>query len=188
MTYPKVRTQNKLVIFSGGQTGVDRAALDAAQKYNYQCAGWCPKGRLAEDGIIDQSYPLHEVQGGYAERTKLNVLHSDASLIIYFSRPYGGTQLALSYCDCYAKPYLLIDALKSNSTLAANKLHNFISEHKLVRLNVAGPRQSENNESYSFTFNLFKKFFNLHPATQSFKIKQIIQAIDFVAPQSLRFI
>ena len=62
-------------IISGAQTGVDRAALDAALRNNVPCGGWCPNGREAEDGAIPERYPVHELaEGGYDERTLKNVL------------------------------------------------------------------------------------------------------------------
>jgi hypothetical protein len=47
-------------IISGGQTGADRAALDAAIIHGIPCGGWCPKIRRAEDGPIPERYPLKE--------------------------------------------------------------------------------------------------------------------------------
>ena len=70
-------------IVSGGQTGVDRAALDAALALGMRCGGWCPAGRWAEDGPIDPRYPLRETPSGDpAQRTEWNVRDSDATLIL----------------------------------------------------------------------------------------------------------
>jgi hypothetical protein len=63
-------------IISGGQTGVDRAALDVAQELGIPCGGWCPQGRRAEDGKIPDSYPLQEASSpDYQVRTRLNVFN-----------------------------------------------------------------------------------------------------------------
>ena len=89
-------------IISGGQTGVDRAALDAALEYNFPCGGWCPKGRLAEDGIISQKYPLKETESSeYEVRTKLNVRGSDGTLILTWGKPTGGTTLTVEFAKQY---------------------------------------------------------------------------------------
>jgi hypothetical protein len=80
------------MIVSGGQTGVDRAALDVALEFGIPCGGWCPKGRLAVDGVIPSWYPLQETQcADYAERTRLNMLDSDGTLILNVGKLTGGT-------------------------------------------------------------------------------------------------
>jgi hypothetical protein len=82
-----------LRIVSGGQTGVDRAALDVALKHEMSCGGWCPDGRLAEDGIIPDKYPVKALaKSGYLQRTEQNVIDSDGTLIIYFDNLSGGTE------------------------------------------------------------------------------------------------
>ena len=80
-------------IISGGQTGVDRAALDFALKYGSECGGWCPAGRLDEFGRIPDRYPLKELkQGSFAERTLQNVKDSDGTVVIYCEELRGGTE------------------------------------------------------------------------------------------------
>ena len=82
----------KIKIVSGGQTGVDRAALDAALQSDTECGGWCPEGRQAEDGKISLHYPAMELQGAdYLKRTQQNVIDSDGTVIIYFNALSGGT-------------------------------------------------------------------------------------------------
>src|ERR671931_202999 len=81
-------TTDAMKIVSGGQTGVDRAALDVALKHGIECGGWCPAGRLDEVGRIPDRYPLRELaQGSFADRTLENVKDSDGTIVIYFGEP-----------------------------------------------------------------------------------------------------
>jgi len=99
-----------LKIISGGQTGVDRGALDAALAFEVECGGWCPAGRLAEDGIIPERYPVVELANArYAERTARNVADSDGTLVISKGEPFGGTRETIDGCVETGKPYLVID-------------------------------------------------------------------------------
>jgi predicted Rossmann fold nucleotide-binding protein DprA/Smf involved in DNA uptake len=97
-------------IISGGQTGVDRAALDVAMELGIPCGGWCPQGRRAEDGRIPERYPLQEASSKeYPVRTRLNVEDSDGTLVLTASSPTGGTALTLKLARQLHKPFLLID-------------------------------------------------------------------------------
>jgi hypothetical protein len=99
-----------LKVISGGQTGVDRGALDAALAFEVECGGWCPAGRLAEDGEIPKHYPVVELaNAGYAERTAWNVADSDGTLIISNGEPLGGTRETVDRCIEMRKPHLIID-------------------------------------------------------------------------------
>jgi hypothetical protein len=83
-------------IISGGQTGADRAALDAAIEYGVPHGGWIPKGRRTEDGRLPDRYILQETSNiGYPQRTKLNILDSDGTLIFSHGKLTGGICLYL---------------------------------------------------------------------------------------------
>lgn len=138
-------------IVSGGQTGVDRAALDAALDCDFPCGGWCPKGRRAEDGRIPDRYPLAErVHGGYPGRTKANVVDSDGTLVISFGKPAGGTAKTIAFCVEHARPYVLVDAARVSPEQAAQLAAAFVVDHDVRTLNVAGPRASGEKNAYSF--------------------------------------
>ena len=133
-----------LTIVSGGQTGVDQGALDAALDTGAPCGGWCPEGRMSEDGVIPERYPVEELAGaGYRQRTRQNVIDSDATVIVYFGEvPSGGTALTVDEAVKHGKPHLLIDGDAVPAEEAAATLAAFCAEHGVERLNVAGPRAS----------------------------------------------
>src|SRR5438876_5314369 len=106
----KTLTNKLLKVISGGQTGVDRGALDAALALQVECGGWCPAERLAEDGTIPKRYPVMELaNAGYAERTARNVDDSDGTLVISKGEPIGGTRETIERCVEMQKPYLIFD-------------------------------------------------------------------------------
>jgi hypothetical protein len=146
-------------IISGGQTGVDRAALDAAMKHGLECGGWCPGGRLDEFGRIPDRYPLKELEGGsFAERTLQNVKDSDGTVVIYFGQLRGGTAFTVQCCIEQKCPHQLIDAAKTSPEDAAKLLVDLVRADKIFILNVAGPRQSEWEDGYDFTFRALEIF------------------------------
>lgn len=133
-------------IASGGQTGIDRGALDAALEAQFPCGGWCPEGRRAEDGVIPERYPVTELPGaGYRQRTKRNVMDSDGTLIIYFGELSGGTRETLRFCERLGKPALTVDGAQISIDTAAAAAIDFIAHHRISVLNVAGPRESTHN-------------------------------------------
>jgi len=138
-------------IVSGGQTGADRAALDAALDADFPCGGWCPQGRAAEDGPLPKNYPLQELSGsGYRQRTIKNIEDSDATVIFYFKRPTGGTELTLIQCIRLLKPYQLIDASIIPPARAGQIMHTFAQEQAVGVLNVAGPSEGRTPGTYSY--------------------------------------
>jgi hypothetical protein len=143
----------ELTIVSGGQTGVDRAALDFALEHGFAHGGWCPRGRLAEDGPIPNKYQLVETPSRrYVQRTEWNVRDSDATVVFTISpNPRGGTALTLEAARRLRKPCLHLsrdttveatNAAPVNTAQAAKSLLAFLNTHFAARLNVAGPRAS----------------------------------------------
>ena len=129
-----------LRIVSGGQTGVDRAALDVALEMGLPCGGWCPRGRLAEDGPLPLRYPLRESHSAsYAQRTEWNVRDSEATLILNTGRLAGGTRLTREVAEAYGRPALVIDL---DNPPPIERLVRWFEAHDVEVLNVAGPRES----------------------------------------------
>lgn len=128
-------------IVSGGQTGVDRAALDAALAHDVPIGGWCPKGRRAEDGPIPDRYPLSETPSEeYAQRTAWNVRDSDGTLLIAPESLEGGTALTRSEAEAQGKPVLHV---RPDDPVPVPMIRAWGTENEVRVLNVAGPRASD---------------------------------------------
>ena len=128
-------------IISGGQTGVDRGALDAAANLGIAHGGWCPRGRIAEDGVIPDRYELWEHDSAqYSARTLQNVVDSDATLILYADRLQGGTKLTLRYVKEQSKPHFTVRL--GDEELDLRPVRDWLSREKPEVLNIAGPRGS----------------------------------------------
>ncbi len=144
-----------LKIISGGQSGVDRGALDAALAGEFPCGGWCPAGRLAEDGPIPEWYPLSELEnGGYLDRTIKNLEDSDGTAIIYFGALEGGTEQTVLHCMRRQKPCKLIDAEEIPPARAAALVATFVATNAIATLNVAGPRLSKIPKAHAYAYEV----------------------------------
>ena len=148
-------------IISGGQTGVDRAALDVAIELGFEYGGFCPKGRLAEDGVILNKYNLTELSSSqYLMRTFENVQASDGTLIIHQGRVSGGTLKTKDYCQMINKPFVEVNLLEDLKKIPLN-FDTWIKENHIIALNVAGPRESEGSvydKTVAFLNILFYQF------------------------------
>ena len=137
-------------IISGGQTGVDRAALDAAIRMGIPHGGWIPKGRRTEEGPLPERYKLDEMPtDSYPERTEKNVVDSDGTLMISRGAPQGGTDYTRKMALRHGRQMLHIDfALHRNPLDAASLVTSWLKMHNIEVLNVAGPRASTDPEIY----------------------------------------
>jgi hypothetical protein len=125
---------------SGGQTGVDRGALDAALAVGFGCGGWCPGDRMAEDGVIPQRYPLMALpNGGYRQRTRLNVVDSDGTAILYYEALSGGTRLTRNLCALLKRPYVLVDARQMSESEAVAAVVGFVEKNANTDFECRGP-------------------------------------------------
>ena len=147
-------------IISGAQTGADRAALDFALEYGIDCGGWVPPGRQAEDGPVPEHYNVWEMEaGGYPERTEKNVEDSDGTLIFSHGELTGGSLLTWEYAEKNGKPCLHIDFNRLIAFDAAIDVNDWLSEHRIAVLNVAGPRESKDPEIYQAVFKMLETVF-----------------------------
>jgi hypothetical protein len=136
-------------IVSGGQTGADRAALDWAIENELLHGGWCPKGRLAEDGLIPEQYQLKETPSSeYLQRTEWNTRDSDGTVVFSIApKLTGNSKRTVEFAQKHKKPVIHI----SSKTAEPGKvLGEFIQKHQIHTLNVAGPRGSKEPEVAEF--------------------------------------
>ena len=154
------RSASSFTIVSGGQTGVDRAALDAALTRGIAVGGWCPRDRRSEDGAIPARYPLRETAArSYAVRTEWNVRDSDGTLILILNELSSGTRLTVDAAQSHGKPlyveHLAVPAgpilltAENSQDEQAESVVEWIRRHKIRILNVAGPRGSSSALIYS---------------------------------------
>jgi hypothetical protein len=143
-------------IISGGQTGVDRAALDVAMRLGIAHGGWVPLGRLAEDGTLPSYYQLQEMPTeDYAARTEKNVLDSDGTLLISRGSPTGGTDYTRKMALKHGKQLLHIDlSLGQRLSDAGSLIASWVEMNRIETLNVAGPRESNDPDIYMDTINI----------------------------------
>jgi hypothetical protein len=133
----------RLNVVSGGQTGVDRAALDVALELGLDCGGWCPAGRWSESGRIAAHYPLRETPSpDPEERTRANVRDSDATLILCRGPLSGGSLLTLETARQLDRPVLIIQ-LQHPLDTEVRRARHWLAKNRVSTLNVAGPRESE---------------------------------------------
>lgn len=143
------------MVMSGGQTGVDRAILDWAIDNGVTHGGWCPAGRRAEDGPLDSRYQLTPLASSrYADRTRQNVIDSDATMIFCLGKPSGGTLLTASVASGLAKPLRLITYC-SDASLERTAI--WLGRIRPARLNVAGPRASTTPGIYRQAYDFFDR-------------------------------
>lgn len=141
-----------LTVISGGQTGADRAALDFAIAHGIPHGGWCPRGRLAEDGPLDTRYRMRETESeGYRQRTKRNVADSDATLIFNIGELADGSLATLHFAESAGKPVLVVALDAEDSATQLEGVREWLSANGIAVLNIAGPRESKRPGTYRRT-------------------------------------
>lgn len=149
-------------IISGGQTGADQAALDAAVQWRIPHGGWIAKGRLTEAGRLPDKYKLTEMPSkSYPKRTEQNVIDSDGTLIISHGPLTGGSQDTQEAAEGHNKPCLHVDLNNINSFRAAYAVKKWVADNSIETLNVAGPRLSKDKYIYTPTLRILSTLFQM---------------------------
>ncbi|MDX9941803.1 MAG: putative molybdenum carrier protein [Bacteroidales bacterium] len=161
--------ENPLTIITGGQTGVDQAALQAAGDAGLETGGWCPPGRLCESGVIPPEFPLRETEKEFSDRapdiprslrTERNVSEAGAVLILIPGEmvPDPGTRWTRECASHFRKPLLVADPFdESNIEI----IFQWIRACQPKALHVAGPAESRCPGIFDQTYSLLKKVFLL---------------------------
>jgi hypothetical protein len=137
-------------IISGGQTGADRAALDAARERGIPHGGWLPKGRMTEDGALGPEYCLNELDSyRYQDRTRKNVVESDGTLIVSYGPLTGGSALTEALAIRYDRPFLHLNMDYYALEDAVQAIEQWLKKNSIKILNVAGPRASSDERIYA---------------------------------------
>ncbi len=150
-------------IISGGQTGADIAALDAAIKLNIPHGGWIPKGRKTETGRLDDKYQLQEMDTpSYPKRTVQNIIDSDGTLIISNGELTNGSAYTREMASVHQKPWLHIDLNHLSKFDAAMKICEWLLKNRVEIVNVAGSRGSKDLEIYQAVKDILESAYYLN--------------------------
>lgn len=148
-------------VVSGGQTGVDRAALDAAMACGVPVGGWCPKGRRAEDDFVPHRYPLVATpSSNYRERTTWNVRDSEATVVLFLDNLEGGSLFTAEVARKLGRPCLVADL---NLYTCGDTVRDFLEGHRFKVLNVAGPRESSRPGIHGRAYSVLVRVFGEDP-------------------------
>ncbi len=168
-------------IISGGQTGVDRAALDVAIKLAVAHGGWIPKGRITETGPLPEKYNLKETRSSsYADRTEKNVEDADGTLIISRGQLTGGSEYTRDMAIKLNRPWLHVDLSQMAAFQAAIAINQWVLQNEIEVLNVAGPRASKDPSVYKEASNILESAYYLGLAETSMSgagnLKDLLQS------------
>lgn len=145
-----------MTIITGGQTGADRAAFDAARVSGLEIGGFVPLGRQAEDGLISSAY-ANLVEANSPDpgvRTRLNVAMADATLIFSHGMLFGGSGLTAQTAADLGKPFLHVDLSTTTEHSARVKVRSWLRARSISKLNIAGPRASEDKLIYKSVYKI----------------------------------
>lgn len=146
-------------ILSGGQTGVDRAALDAAMELGIACGGWCPAGRHADDGPIPARYPLVETADmDHTVRTEHNVRDSDGTLMFYRGELQGGTAYAVLMAEQLGRPVLAVNLERPP---APAEVAAWLERNGVRRVHIGGQREKTSPGIYTASGRLIRDILRL---------------------------
>lgn len=144
-------------IISGGQPGVERAALDLAIKLDIPHGGWITKGRLTQNGVLPNTYKLKEMTStSRSEQLAKNVMQADGTVVFTRGQPPDLMRTTIDIVETHDRPYLIVDLQQSRSLKAVRQLAAWIQEQGIEILHVTGSKTSQDPGSYQDTINLLE--------------------------------
>ncbi len=150
-----ITIKRNISIISGGQSGVDRSALDFAIRNNIPHSGWCPKNRWAEDGKIPDKYNLQETpEPAPIHRTRKNITVADGTLIIFDKKMDQGTLDTLKFCVETDKLFLIINL---SEEIDRKAFTDWLANGNIKLLNIAGSRESSSPGIYKKSLSVLEK-------------------------------
>ncbi|MFC1839399.1 putative molybdenum carrier protein [Thermodesulfobacteriota bacterium] len=165
-----INIMNIKKIISGGQTGADQAALDAAIEMGIPHGGWVPLGRMTEKGRLSPRYKMQEINAiDYDQRTELNIVDSDGTLLFGKGTLKGGSALTKKLSKKHLKPCLHVDMEEVSPYRAVEIIKSWLDVRKIEVLNVAGPRESECPGIYDHVLDILKSV--LYPPPEKIVVK-----------------
>src|SRR2546423_2759682 len=154
-------------VVSGGQTGVDQAALRAAKNCGLEIGGWCPPGRGSEAGVIPAEFPLQETEQERSsnapdvprsQRTEWNVRDSDGTLVVRGAKEGAGTKWTIACANRYQRPLMITGV---DDAEASDKIRQWLAANPIAVLNVAGPSEGTSPGIGAKIYTLLKHVFEL---------------------------
>jgi hypothetical protein len=153
----------RLKVISGGQTGVDQAALAAAKAAGLQTGGHMPYGWQTQDGTYEnfkEEYGMEECQEpGYSPRTLLNIINSDATLRIARTYSTSGEICTIKHIHAQDKPHLDIHWKPRHPLHPPTPIVEWLNQYEVKTLNVAGNSEKTSPGIYTITYTLLLAVF-----------------------------
>ena len=161
-------------IISGGQSGAERAGLDAAIELDTPYGGWLPMGRKAEDGSVPARYTeMKELtRGGYPKRTEMNVVDSDGTVVFSHGKLSGGSALTRRLAGKHGKPFLFVDLDIEVDHVPV--VHHWVVENDIRVLNVAGSRESKVPGIYAMVKEIVREVLLMDGGSEVGEIREMV--------------
>ena len=149
-------------VISGGQCGVDKAALVTARACGLVTGGTAPRGwrtHFGSDPSLSEFGLREHFSPAYPPRTEKNVIDSDATLVIGSDMSSPGVSLTMRMCRIAKKPFITITPMQFGLSWI-DGIADFIEQYQVETLNVAGNRDKSGSFHADITHEILKATFD----------------------------